>query len=318
MFSPRQLMKAKMEKALDYNIHWANLWNVRLAMFEYEDLPETLLPEIIETLFATQGTCGVTEINGDLYTGVGGYCGNVVNFIPTDYQITVVGIPNGDGVRGKIGEKFAVGWNNHSATPDFNIDKFADILTEIDVSERAVLQFTRHLRIPKVKDSKEKQAVENAVKAITEGRFEAVVSNNVMDDILNGNAVKDKFLDLVDPKNIDSMQYLNQAYDNQIKRFFQIYGQGLQTTAKMAQQTNDELHGNDGVSMIIPLQMLKKRQEWVEDINRMFNKNIKVKFSECWRESVEEMRELYSTGEPEQTPESTPDETEGVKEYEKA
>lgn len=302
MFNPRRKMKAKREKDWDYNENWLALWNVRLSMFEYKNLPETLRPEVIETLLATHGTCGVTEINGELYTGEGGYCGNVVNFIPTDYQITVVGVPGGDGVRGKVGEKFAVGWNNMSATPDFMIEKYADILTELDVSERVVTQYTRLLRIPKVKDQKEKVAVEGAVKAISEGKFEAVTSSNVMVDELIGNERAEKFLDLVNPQQIDSLQYLNQYYDNVQKRFFQYYGQGMSTTGKLAQVSTDELHGSDAVSMIIPLQMLEKRKQWVDEINRIFGTNITVDFSECWRDSREEMNELYSSGEVDETP----------------
>lgn len=296
MWNAYTYMRAKAKKDFDNTIHWNNLYNARLSMFEYTGLPDTILPEFLEALLVTQGTAGVTEYKGDLYTGSGGYCGNVFNFIPEEYQITVIGIP--DDLRGKVGEKFAVCWNNLSASPDMSIMQFASILTEIDVSERCNVIFSRFLRIPKVHDSKEKMAIEQAVKAIINGNFEAVISDNIsLSELIDGTRTEE-FLDLVDVKEIDKLQYLNQYRDNVVKRFFQIYGHGMQTTAKLAQQTVDELHGNDAVSMIIPLQMLKKRKEFCTQMNKMFGTDVSVDFSETWRDSREEMHEYTKNGVP--------------------
>lgn len=287
MFNPYEHMKSRMKKEYDGTEHWYNLYNVLLSMFEYTGLPETLHPELIETMFITQGTCGVAKINGDLYTGCGGYCGNVVNYLPENYKITVQGIakPN---FEGKAGVDIAVGWNNGAIVGDFSLLKFASILTEIDVSERVNVLFSRFLRIPKVKNTKEQKAVEDAVTDILLGNFRAVVSDNIR-ELLTDTATSDNFLDLVDVKEVDKLQYLNQYRDNIIKRFFQMYGQGMQSTAKLAQQTTDELHGNDTVSMILPVQRLHYRKKFVDEINRLFGTSITVDFSECWKNSENEM-----------------------------
>jgi hypothetical protein len=286
MFSPYDAMKPKMKKQFDELNHFDTLYNVLVSMFDYRGLPDTLRPEFIEGLMITQGTCGVMEYDGKLYTGPGGYCGNVYNFLPQEYQITVTGI-NSSSLRGRVNEKVAVGWNNATMHPDLLLMQYAATLTEVDVSERVNLIFSRFLRIPKVKDQKEKSAVEESVKAIMDGRFSAIVSDNIR-EILTETDKDNKFLDLVDVKEVDKLQYLNQYRDNIIKRFFQIYGQGMQSTAKLAQQTNDELHGNDTVSMIIPYQRLYYRKKFVEDINRLFDTNISVEFSEAWKQSERE------------------------------
>ena len=291
-------MKAKCKKQFDDSIHTTYLMNVLLSMFEYQNLPETLPAWLLETMFISEGACGVCEINGKLYTGTGGFCGNVENFLPTEYQITNVGVGH---KQGKIGEIFVVGFNNSTITPDWYVMQTASILTEIDVSERCNVQFSRFLRIPKVSDTKEKTAIESAVKAISEGRFESVLSKNVLDDVLN-DSVNNRFLDLVDVKEVDKLQYLNQYRDNIIKRFFQHYGQGMQTTAKLAQQTNDEIHGNDSVSMIVVLDRLNHRKKFVDDINKLFGTDISVKFSECWIDQMDEMIELYKDGTKDDTP----------------
>lgn len=280
-------MKAKYKKEYDEHSHFENLLNAQISMFEWQGLPDTLRPEFIEGFLITQGTCGVTEINGSLYTGSGGYCGDVVNFLPTEYMITVEGV--GD-KQAKINtpDGFAVGWNNALRVPDWSMMQTANILAEVDVSERVNVLFSRFLRIPKVRDAKEKKAVEDCIAAILEGRISAVVSDNIR-DILTDKDTGDQFMDLVDVKEVDKLQYLNQYRDNVVKRFFQLYGQGMQSTAKLAQQTTDELHGNDSISMILPLQKRKYRQKFADDINKLYGTNITVDFSEAYQDSLAEM-----------------------------
>lgn len=292
-------MKAKCRKQYDDTVHINALLLNRLTMFEYKNLPETLPDWLIETILSTEGTVGVCRMeDGKLYTGSGGFCGEVRNFLPVEYQITNAGIGHR---QGQIGKEFAVGYNNSTLSPDFLLMQTAAILTEIDVSERCNVLFSRLLRIPKVSDEKEKMAIEKCIKAVMDGKFEAVVSKNVLEKMIETGSADNKFLDLCDIKDIDKLQYLNQYRDNIIKRFYQFYGQGMQTTAKLAQQTTDELHGYDTIAMIVPTDMLRRRKEFVQQVNQMFGTDITVDFSECWRDSREEMQELYKDGNTDET-----------------
>lgn len=299
MFNAYSHMKSKWKKEYDEALHFYNLFNATLGMFEWKNLPDTIRPEFFESLLLTQGTAPVAKIKGEYYTGPGGYCGDVVNFLPTEYQFTNVGVGE---FRGKVGEDVAVCWNNATATPDLSLMQIASILTEIDVSEHLNLLFTRFLRIPKVHDNKEKAAVEESIKAIIKGDVTAVVSDNVREFLTEGKTSDNSFLDLVDIKEVDKLQYLNQYRDNIVKRFFQTHGQGMQSTAKLAQQTTDELHGNDTVSMILPLQGLDFRKKFCDEFNSISGLNVGVDFSEAWRDSREEAQELYSDGTPDETP----------------
>lgn len=316
MFNPYDKMKPKQKKNFEESLHFNNLYNARVSMFDYEGLPDTLKPEFIEGMFITQGTCGVGIINGGLYTGVGGYCGNIVNFMPEEYQFTNTGVGE---LRGKVGKDIVVGWNDATASPDWNLLQYASIFTEIDVSERLNVLFARFLRIPKVGDNKERKAVEDAILDLIEGRPTAVTSPNVLSDYIEGKE-DNKFLDLADDNKIDKLQYLNQYRDNVLKRFFTLYGQGMQNTAKLAQQTTDELHGNDGVSMILPLQMLKKREEWIKEVNSVFGTNITVDFSEAWKvseaemEASDEAKEVNPDSNDGSNDDDTKDDTKGEKE----
>ena len=293
--NPYERMKEKYKKKYDGMNHFQALFNVLLTMFEWKGLPETVRPELLESLLISQGTACFGKINGEIYTGYGSFQGDIKNFLPVGYQFTNAGIGDFQGI---IGENCEVCWNNSMLKPDFFLFQYSSILTEIDVSERCNVLFSRLLRIPRVKDTKEKTAIEECVKDILNGNFNAIVSENIQETLLSDSEQhpENRFFDLTDVSDVDKLQYLNQYRDNVVKRFFQMYGQGMQTTAKLAQQTTDELHGNDAVSMIIPLDRLSQRKKFCDRVNKLFGLSVSVDFSESFRESREEMQETYSNG----------------------
>ena len=160
-----------------------------------------------------------------------------------------------------------------------------------------------------MKDQKEKIAIENSIKNIQNGKIEAVVSDNIHDIrelVSTGYNKEDNFLDLVDIKDIDKLQYLNQYRDNIIKRFFQIYGIASQVTNKLAQQNNAEIHANDDVVMTLFLQRYKYRKMLVEDMNQKFGLDVSVKLSDSWMDSYNEI--INNSEEQEETEEQKGDE----------
>lgn len=248
-----------------------------LSTFVYDGLPETLPAEWLEGYLITNGTVGIGKIDGELYCAAGGYCGNYNGYLPDHYLAEVL---NKGQLYGEWGKDLVVGWNNAIRTPDLDIWHTADMLTEVDISERIVTVFTRLLRIPKAKDDAEKEAIEEAIKSLLKGDLTAVASSNTLQDLVGSASDADRFLDLVDPQQVDQLQYLNQYRDNLIKRYMQRRGHSMTITSKLAQQTNAEMHGADSYSMIYPLQQLHYRQLMCSEINRLFGTSISVEFSE--------------------------------------
>lgn len=287
-------MKDKWKKEFCNTVHFNELLQDRLSMFDW-NLPDTIKPEIFESILATNGVAPIYKYKGELYTGLGSYCGETVNFLQTEFQCENTGVCS---FHGTVDKDVAVCWNNNTRTPDSLLMLFSSILSEVDVSERINVIFSRFLRIPKAHDNKEKSAIESAINAIITGKVEAIVSDNIH-EILTDTDSDNQFLDLVDVKEVDKLQYLNQYRDNILKRFYQRYGQGMQTTAKLAQQTTDELHGSDTVAMILPEIMLAQRQKFCEQVNSMFGTDISVKFSKCWVDAEEQMEDMNTDGTPE-------------------
>lgn len=278
----------------DYRMkeHWLEMNQILLSQFEYEGLPETLPAEWIEGILISNGTVGIGKINDKLYACMGGYAGNINGYLPDKYYGAVQGIGTLEGdatspgcneelrIGGTIGTDIVVGWNNSMLAPDMDIVDYAARLTENDTSEDLNILFTRLLRIPVVDDDKQREIVVSAIKCIMEGKIDAVASKTGLNEVISGKCNEQKFLDLVDIKEVDKLQYLNQYHDNIIKRFYQRHGHPIQVTSKLAQQTNAEIHGADTVCMIYPLQQLKYRKKMCEDLNNVFGLNVTVKFSE--------------------------------------
>ena len=261
--------------------HWLYFWNFMQAQFVYKGLPETLPAEYIEGILMTTGMVGVGEIEGKLYAASGGYVGQLNGYLPEDWEGAVQGkqtirgfavgpAADTEGIEEKDTKKIVVGWNNAMRSPDIDIFDLANTLTEIQTSEDINLMFSRLLRIPIARNSKEKAIIESAIKAIIEGKIEAVSSAvDSLENLVNGEKPM-QFLDLVDAKDVDKLQYLNQFNENKLKRFFHRHGFSYNVTNKLAQQSNAEMHGGDDVCIVYPLQQFDYRKKFIEMLNDTF------------------------------------------------
>ena len=65
----------------------------------------------------------------------------------------------------------------------------------------------------------------------------------------------------------------------------------MQITAKLAQQTNAEMHGADDISMIYPLEQLKYRKRFIDDLNKYYGEkysfNASVEFGELLKNNYD-------------------------------
>lgn len=288
--------KAKWTKKYRETLYWEYLWETLASSFEWNGLPDSLPAEWIEGILRTNGIVGIGEIEGTLYAAPGGYYGNVNGYIPTKFKGAVVGIGTLDGPAvspgiydlDNIGDKpIVVAWNNALMSPDIDIYDVAHTLAENRTSEDINLIFSRLLRIPIARNSKEKAIIDSAIKAIIDGKIEAVASD-IKDLQTAVNGVPDRqFLDLIDVKEVDKLQYLNQYHDNILKRFMQRHGHAMQITSKLAQQTNAEMHGADDISMIVPLQELKYRKKLADMLNKYYDLNVSVEFGELLKNNYD-------------------------------
>lgn len=280
-------MKAKHKNAYLNKAYFTMLLDMLISMYKWDNLPNTIPAEWIEKYLILYGVCGVGNINGKLTAVMGGLCGDVDGYgIGTQF---VGATPIGD-INGKRGEDVAVGFNNSLYMPDMLLTKFADGLTEIAKSYDLNIRYARLMPMPVVRDNKDKIAIDSALDRLQNGEMKTTVKIDSFYDPIIQDKNDIPVLNLSDVSKIDKLQYLSLAFDDQIRRIANIYGQSLQTTAKNRQALSDEIHGNDSLSFILPLDRLRQRQKFAAEINNIFGTDITVDFSECWKIEYEKFK----------------------------
>ena len=273
---PYEYMKNKTQNKIRYSGYANLLWNTLLEMFEYDNLPDSIPKRFLESVLHSTGEVFVSRINGKLIASHGTLSGEVDDYGLGTECIAVC--PTGE-AHGTRGIDVAYGINNDTATPDMLLYWVAHLLAETDKSIKLNVIYSRLLKIPKVSNEKDKAMFEDLIKKVMNGETQAFASTNALD--LEFGAGTECF-ELTDANKIDKLPYLTQFFDDCLKRFYNFYGQPMQNQNKRAQSISDEIHGQDSVSFIIPMQMLRCRQALCEEINRIFGTDISVKFSPVW------------------------------------
>lgn len=270
-------MKTKAQNKIRYATYANLLFNTMLEMFEYENLPDTIPKRFLESILHGTGEVFVSRINDKLIASHGTLAGEVDEYGLGTEVVAVC--PRGQ-ARGTRGLDIAYGINNDTATPDMLIYWIAHLLAETDKSIKLNVIYSRLLKIPKVNNEKDKSMFEEILKKVMDGEPQAFASSNALDLELGHGT---ETFELTDANKIDKLPYLTQFFEDCLKRFYNFYGQPMQNQNKRAQSISDEIHGQDSVSFIIPMQMLRCRQALCDEINRIFNTNISVDFSPVWK-----------------------------------
>lgn len=272
-------LKPKETEAFNVKVYFDILFNTLNSMFEWEGLPDSIPARFLEGYLHAFGHVSVGEIDGTLYCGQGGLTGSVDAYGEgTEVLLTT---PIGS-TRGERSVNMAYGRNNDSASADSILWLTVHYLSEIAISLNCNITYARLLPIPVVNDDKTKIAIDETVAALKDGKFSAVVSDNIL-DVIEGDL---KLVNLSDVKNVDRIPYLSRLIDDVLKQFYNFYGQNLQTINQGSQTNEDELHGMDSTARILTDNMLKCRQELSEDLNRIFGLNTSVKYSKAWENEI--------------------------------
>ena len=181
----------------------------------------------------------------------------------------------------EIGKDIIIGFNNRLRLPDLKILSTSANLTEIEKSKRIATIMTRFSKIPIVRDGSEKTALDVVIADIVEGKLSSIVRDNFL-DIVNETNGELKTLGITDPDEVDKLQYIYKAHDDEMRAFLEFYGQTYNATSKMAQVTTDELQGGINYSKIVPCNMLECRKRMIDNVNSTWGESWTVDFSEPW------------------------------------
>ena len=265
-----------------------------LGMFEYSNLPETLLPNFLEYFLIKEGCVAIFKIpSGHACPGFPEgslICASATfgrDLTPYGFGSEVIAVTrNGWEVRYNMySDDIVLGINNHLAQPCFDILSDAKMLGEIDTSIRFLVFWTRLAPIVRCADEKEKTQIEAAFRNIKEGIPVTIVTKKLFAEL--GLDVDNFELDdLTRPDFADKIQHTARLREDVLRWHYTRYGQVVQGDTKLAQQSVDEVNGTVSSSLILPLNMLKYRRSMVEEINRKFGTNISVDLAGPWRGEI--------------------------------
>lgn len=257
-----------------------------MSMFDYKNLPFRKM--LIEGLLLTTGKVGIYKEDDKLYCGWCMFSGDI-NEYGFGSDVTIMTLSNKQKFFPKWEESkdVVVIFNDNIGMPDLNIDRISKYLSDVDKSiENAILN-TRSTKIYRAKDEKEKKAIESAIESNKDGRPSAIISSNILNDMLSSEAKEQIVVDLTDPTQVDKIQYLCNLHTTILRRMQTIYGMMTAGTDKIAQQSVSEINNGSSFSFIVPVDRLEERKKGIEKVNELFNTNISVDFGEAMQREYE-------------------------------
>ena len=257
--------------------NFIELYEIVMAMFDYENMP--FRKEFIEELLLIYGNAAVGRDENGLHVGYLSYNELDENNMPIG-KATVT-TRHGYQMTGEIDTDICLFFNNEIRLPELKLELYADMFSEADISIRSIIKKARLLPIPLTRDSKVKEAINEAFKDIDNGFIKAIGYDAIMDDFA-GDGDPVTMLHLTEPEHTDKLQYMSKFYDDMLRRVLTFYGHPLSSASKMAQVTSAELEGYTTYSRIYPDVMLKQRQDNWKHANEILNTNVTVDYSRAW------------------------------------
>lgn len=185
-------------------------------------------------------------------------------------------------------DELAYCYNTKDKQPALNILRFADLLSEVDLSMVFNVQRSRLSPIAVAEDDNQRIQLKNCMDATAKGNYEVIAAS-----ILNQgqtNSGKVNVINLNDVTTIQYIQYLSEFHDALTRRLYTMYGFAVQETSKHAQVNTDESNARDGVSWLIPDNMLDCRREFCDRFNKIYGTNLTVDYSDLAKAEREIMK----------------------------
>lgn len=167
-----------------------------------------------------------------------------------------------------IGKDCVVFLANPAAYPDyFTIDRYSDMLANVDLSIECMLIYSRDIAIPLCMTDNERSEIEKAIDQIRKGKMSIVKSFDVSNI---------KTLDITRPEMIQYMTNYNALHDELIKRVYLHFGIMVETKDKKAQITTQELDALSqvaGSAFYTRYELRRKSADWA---NKLFGCRLSV------------------------------------------
>lgn len=285
-------------------IHADDLRQLHYTMFEYNNLPETVDPLYIEMYLQEadpNGYCAWWKIT-DSETSPGFPAGSLIvsrASLGTDLNpygegaevICVTGNGHEHRFKDRYSDEVVIGFNNALKTPCFDIETDAATLAEVDLSIMYLIHYTRLYPVFKAADEKTRDKIITAFKNMELGKPLTIIDKPLLEDLgIESESISMETL--TNPELSRVIQFTSKLREDLKRWHYTKYGQTINSSSKLAQETVDEVNGAVSASLIIPLSMLAARRRMIDEVNAKFDTNITVDLSGAWRAEVTRYEEI--------------------------
>jgi len=261
-------------------LFWYNiLWNKAVSLFEYENLPETINRDYLETILMARGSLiWIKDKQGNLRALYGAHYGFDCYNFPTTAEIA-------NPVLGNLKGTFHINcvWmrNNMYALPIQDIlFEYSMQLAQLDTNLKVNLDNLKTSIVFKAESPEQAKKIYEIYKDIISGK-PAVVT---MDDT---NFINQNDFNIFS----SNIEYLGAQFlaDRRtiINDFLAVFGINTLSMEKKERLITGEIDSNNQELEINKNYWLKPRQEAVDEINKLFGTNISVKMVEPEKEDIE-------------------------------
>lgn len=246
------------------------------TMFEYDGLPETIPKEDYQLIKQRFGSATIGKANNEkVYAFYGGLGGEWNEYYHPTLSIVTNPYLKFD-KNYKIDVDCVVIKNDIFYNGLYNINlKYAELLTECDISIRKCLLNIRVDNVLESKDNSQDESIRKFFENVENGDFGYITSKKLMDNSLmnihnTASKTSNPLKDLIEMRNyIESCWWME-------------FGLNANYNMKRESLTDAETNADDMTMLPLIDQMLYEEQKGWDKVNKMFNLNVKVRLSAVW------------------------------------
>lgn len=275
-------LKMKKEKHIIEADYVFTILNMLQSMFKLNVSDTEVVPEYILTKLWMDGRVGLfKEGNNILIADTVTFSGiNTKDIVGDDLIYTKAGSEySGDVSDWHNSNTFAVLGLNPLYEPDMNVFKFAELLTEVDISMLATVKNSRLANIIKGRSTKEVAQINAVLTKIANGDTQVITDDEFLKNAELEISPETQVIQLFDADKISTIQYLSVFANDCRNRLYNIYGLRAIGSDKIAQQSEAEVNNGSGASFIYPLVIYNKLNSDIEILNRKFNTNWSIELN---------------------------------------
>lgn len=248
-----------------------------MKMFTYNNLPETIPQNALETYIQMNGMVCVFEKDSNIYASFGGWGGEPnAYYIPTKFVIANPHL--------NVFKTFTVGEDcviikNDSMYKGLRemFRKYATQLATNDVSLQIASISSRMISLIEATNDKAEQSARKYIEDIERGDLSVIASPAFIDGIRTQPYMQTAQSGIISAL-IEYQQYMKASWFNEL---------GLQSNYNMKRESINSNEAQLNEDALFPLvdDMLECRQAGIDEVNKMFGTNISVELSSAWADN---------------------------------